>query len=70
VISAYRLIDKTDVAVTRPALDKAGWRCEVCRDDEELRVIDQKGNLRVLCDSCRVKIGSLSSWSVRASAKE
>jgi hypothetical protein len=59
---AYIFVDKTNVVVTRPALEKAHWMCESCRDDENLRVIDQRGTIRVLCDSCRVRLGSPSTW--------
>jgi hypothetical protein len=55
---AYQLIDKKNVAVTRPALEGANWRCQSCRDDENLRVIDQRGVVRVLCDQCRLRLGS------------
>ena len=59
---AYHLVDKTNVAVTRPALEGAHWRCQACRDDENLRVIDIKGVIKVLCDQCRLRLGSPSVW--------
>jgi hypothetical protein len=62
---AYRLIDKTDVAVTRPALENARWKCQTCGHDETLRVIDLKGVIRVVCDPCRVRLGSPKTWGLR-----
>jgi hypothetical protein len=69
---AYRLIEKTNVAVTRPALDAAGWRCQgrpgwsKCADDEGLRVIELRGAIRVVCESCRAQLGSPAVWSPRS----
>lgn len=55
----YRLVPKTNVAVTRPALEQAGWRCRRCSDDSDLRVVELRisGELRVLCNVCRVHSG-------------
>ncbi len=53
----YRLVARSDVAVTRPALERAGWRCEHCHDADDLRVIDHRGTILVVCDACRVKVG-------------
>ena len=62
---AYRLIEKSEFKVTRPALEKANWRCQGCRDDEELRVIDHGGVIKVLCNPCRLRLGSPAVWSSR-----
>jgi len=53
----YRLVARTNTAVTRPALERAGWRCERCPSDDNLRVIEHHGTIMVVCDSCRVKVG-------------
>jgi hypothetical protein len=51
----YKLVPKTDVKVTRPALERASWLCEGCRDDEDLRVVEKKpGGYVVLCSRCRL----------------
>ena len=62
---AYRLIDKSNVAVTRPALEAAKWRCQGCKDDENLRVVDHRDTIKVLCDTCRLRLGSPAVWSPR-----
>ncbi len=61
---AYKLIDKTKIAVTRPVLEKAKWRCQGpggCRAESGLRVIEHRGKLSVVCDVCRARLGS-PSW--------
>ena len=50
----FELVSRTDTFVTRPALDHAGWKCEACRNDDQLRVcVDRKHRLVVLCSGCR-----------------
>ena len=50
----FELVARTETFVTRPALDHAGWKCEACRDESELRVCtDSKARLVVLCAGCR-----------------
>jgi len=59
VQGAYRLVEKTDTAVTGPALERAQWRCQTCKMDEDLRVIVlPDGSVKVLCNRCRVRLGS------------
>ncbi len=53
----YDLVPRTEVNVTRPALEKAGVRCECCRHGETLRVCRGHGRhvdlVVVLCAECR-----------------
>lgn len=49
----FELLSKLEVASTRPALDRADWRCEGCRDGDDLRVFASKGHAVVLCALCR-----------------
>jgi hypothetical protein len=50
----FSVISRTDAATTRPALEHAGWRCEACRQDDELRVcLGVRDELVVLCSGCR-----------------
>jgi hypothetical protein len=57
-IRPSRLIERWEVAITRPALERAGWACDSCRDDSNLRVIDDRGQrLVVLCTECRLLAG-------------
>lgn len=48
----FAWVSKTDVARTRPALERARYRCEHCRRDEGLRVVEGYGQLVVLCPEC------------------
>jgi len=62
----YRLVARSDTAVTRPALERAKWRCEHCHDPDDLRVIEHRGTILVVCDACRVKVGQpLSNTQVK-----
>jgi len=45
----FELVSRTDVTKTRPALDRAGYRCEHCRSEDGLRVVEGFGQLVVLC---------------------
>ena len=39
----FELVSRIETFVTRPALDHAGWKCEACRNDDQLRVcVDKK----------------------------
>ena len=64
----FELVARTETFVTRPALDHAGWKCEACRDESELRVCtDSKARLVVLCAGCRttpdeIQEGPLTSY--------
>jgi hypothetical protein len=50
----FDVISRTDVVTTRPALDRACWRCEACRQEHELRVCSGYGDqIVVLCAGCR-----------------
>ncbi len=60
--SVYRLVSRTEVAKTRPVLERAGWRCEGqgCTRDENLRVVERVGKPReVLCRRCRMGLGDV-----------
>lgn len=50
-------VPKTEVAKSRPALERAGYRCEGCRLDEGLRVAEGSGQLVVLCPRCGLDDG-------------
>lgn len=50
----FAWVPRTDVARTRPALARAGYRCEHCRRDDGLRVVEGYGQLVVLCPECVV----------------
>jgi hypothetical protein len=53
----HELVARTDVKTSRPALEAAGYRCEVCRRDDGLRVVAGWGQLAVLCPQCRAGSG-------------
>jgi hypothetical protein len=54
-----RLVERWETAVTKAVLERARWRCESCRSDSELRVVeDRRDNFYVLCLSCRLD----SAW--------
>jgi hypothetical protein len=46
------LVGRADVAKTRPALELARYRCEHCRRDDGLRVVEGFGQFVVLCPEC------------------
>lgn len=48
----FSWVNRADVAKTRPALDRAGYLCEHCRRDDDLRVVEGRGQLVVLCPEC------------------
>ena len=48
----FSWVSRADVARTRPALERAGYRCEHCRRDDGLRVVEGYGQLVVLCPEC------------------
>lgn len=62
---SYRLVDRTNVAVTRPALEKARWRCQSCGGEDNLRVIEHGGAVKVVCDPCRARLGSPAVWGMK-----
>jgi len=50
----FEVVSRADTRTTRPVLDRAGWLCEACRREDELRVcVDSKGRFVVLCSGCR-----------------
>jgi hypothetical protein len=53
----HELVARTDVATSRPALTRAGYRCERCGRDAGLRVVRGYGQLVVLCARCRLRGG-------------
>lgn len=48
----FEWVSRADVAKTRPALERAGYRCEHCKRDDDLRVVEGYGQLVVLCPEC------------------
>ena len=48
----FAWVSRIDVARTRPALERAQYRCEHCRRDDDLRVVEGFGQLVVLCPEC------------------
>ena len=48
----FAWVSRADVVRTRPALERAGYRCEHCRRDDGLRVVEGYGQLVVLCPEC------------------
>ena len=60
----YTLVERGNVKCSRPALEKAGWKCERCPSSSGLRVVVYRGATLVLCDPCRIQ----GSWmgSVKA----
>ena len=50
----FELVSRTDTLTTRLPLERAGWVCEACRQDDELRVcVSPRDQLVVLCSGCR-----------------
>ncbi len=50
----FQVVPRTDPSRTRPALERAGWVCEACRREYDLRVcVDKKDRYVVLCSGCR-----------------
>lgn len=57
-IRIVRVVERQEVAVTRLALERAGWRCESCQTDIDLRVVEDGAHrYAVLCLSCRIDAG-------------
>lgn len=50
----HQIVDRTEFATTRPALERAGWKCEGCKNDDSLRVCQSGANVVVLCPLCRL----------------
>jgi hypothetical protein len=51
-----RIVERGEFAITKAALQRARWRCEVCGDDSDLRVVETTGGaLFVLCGPCRLR---------------
>jgi hypothetical protein len=49
----FRLVGRTEVSLSRPALEAARYRCESCRREDGLRVAEgAAGQLVVLCVAC------------------
>ena len=48
----FAMVSRIDVARTRPALERAQYRCEHCRRDDGLRVVEGYGQIVVLCSEC------------------
>jgi hypothetical protein len=62
----FAIISRTDAATTRPALEHAGWRCEACRQDDELRVcLGGRDELVVLCSGCRTTLDEFKKVLLR-----
>ena len=58
--SVYRLVPRAEAAVTRPVLERAGWRCEGCGRDEGLRVVERvKLSRAAFCRRCRMGLGDV-----------
>jgi hypothetical protein len=53
----YQVLPKTDIRVSRPALELAGYLCECCKGDNGLRVCKRSEDLVVLCSGCRITDG-------------
>ena len=73
----FDVVERTETSVTRPALEKAGWVCEACRQDNGLRVcVDKKERFVVLCQGCRTtpdefrKVILRRTYSFKPSSKE
>jgi hypothetical protein len=50
----FDLVERTETSVTRSVLEKAGWVCEACRREYDLRIcVDKKNRFVVLCQGCR-----------------
>jgi hypothetical protein len=55
----FRFVERSEVAITRPAMEKAHWRCEMCPATEALRVVQFfRGDVvQVLCRRCQMRVG-------------
>ena len=53
----FELVDRSDVRRTRPAIERADYRCENCPRDDGLRVCAFGEYVVVLCASCRIDGG-------------
>lgn len=51
------IVPKTEVAITRPVMQRADWLCECCKRDDGLRVVERRGRFAALCPACRVQDG-------------
>lgn len=61
----HELVPKTELAVTRPALERAGYRCEHCLDRSQLRVVRGVEVTMVLCPECRCTGGFEAVFAAR-----
>jgi hypothetical protein len=50
----FAWVSRADVARTRPALERARYRCECCPRDDGLRVVEGFDQLVVLCPECAI----------------
>jgi len=48
----FAWVSRADVTKTRPALERAGYRCECCRREDGLRVVEGFGQFVVICPEC------------------
>jgi len=53
----FRWVGRLEVDKTRPALERAGYRCECCPRNDGLRVVEGYGQLVVLCPECAMSNG-------------
>jgi hypothetical protein len=61
-----RVVERDETQVTRKALERAGWRCESCRRDNDLRVVEDRFDaFVVLCLPCRLDTPWLPSARAR-----
>jgi hypothetical protein len=65
----FVLLPKDAPAVTRPELERAGWRCEGCGEPSDLRVAEGYGERVVLCRGCRIDDGFLRVCGQRRAAR-
>jgi hypothetical protein len=57
-IKLTRMVAAREIAISRPALERARWRCEACHSGAHLRVFeDRAGRLAVLCPTCWLAAG-------------
>jgi len=58
VNAIVRIVGLREVAVTRPLLERAQWRCESCNSPDDIRVVQfQSHDMMVLCTRCRLRAG-------------
>jgi hypothetical protein len=55
----FRLVGRSEILVTKPAMDRARWKCEQCPSADNLRVVEfvRARLVRVLCARCRLTVG-------------